>query len=43
VAFIVAMQVVALAIALVGWRRPKGGIGAELAHAAGQDFAAAGD
>jgi len=43
VAFIVAMQVVALVIALVGWRRPKGGADADLVHAAGPHLAAAGD
>jgi predicted MFS family arabinose efflux permease len=43
VAFIVAMQVVALAIALVGWRRPKGGADADLTHATGPHLAAAGD
>jgi predicted MFS family arabinose efflux permease len=43
VAFIVAMQVVALAIALVGWRRPKGGGKEDLAHAAGLHLGAAGD
>jgi MFS transporter, YNFM family, putative membrane transport protein len=43
VAFIVAMQFVALVIALVGWRRPKNGAEADVAHSAGPDFAAAGD
>jgi hypothetical protein len=37
------MQVVALAIALVGWRRPKGGGEEDLAHAAGLHLGAAGD
>jgi len=39
VAFVLAMQVVALAIALVGWRRPKDGADADLTHAAGPHFA----
>jgi predicted MFS family arabinose efflux permease len=43
VAFIVAMQVVALVIALVGWRRPKDGAEANIAHAAGPHLAATGD
>jgi predicted MFS family arabinose efflux permease len=41
VAFILAMQVVSLGIALLGWRTPKGGAEAERAPTTGREFAAA--